>query len=138
MPGRRHGSRGQVKMDPTGAGGVTLVVLADVNAWTLGMGREQVDATAFGDANRQYVLALPDVKGTLGARWNTASSPALFAVAMGDVAALLNLIPSTLDPTYFFEGLAYLDAGINVDNGGVINISSSWVAAGDWTLQPAA
>lgn len=131
---RRHGSKGQVKMDPTGVGGAGLAVVADMNTWTLTMGREQVDVTAFGDLNKQYVLGLPDVKGTFGARWNTASSPTLFTVARGDVAPMLNLIPSTLDPTAYFEGLAYLDVGINVDSGGAINISGNFVAAGDWVL----
>jgi hypothetical protein len=125
-------------MDPTGAGGAGLVPVADLNKWSLDMKRDQVDVTAFGDVNKQYVLGLPDVKGTYGGWWNTTSSPALFAVAKGDVAAMLNLVPSTLDPANFFEGLGYLDASIEVASDGGISINGSFVAAGPWELEPAA
>jgi len=136
MPGRRHGQYGSIKMDPTGAGGAGLVVVADLNAWTINMARESVDVTAFGDTNKQYVLGLPDVKGTFGGVWNAASAPTLFNVAMGTVAAMLNLIPSTLDPTVFFEGLAYLDAAVNVASNGAVTVSGNFVGAGPWTLEP--
>jgi hypothetical protein len=134
MPGRKHGSTGQVKMDPTG--GSTLAVVADLKSWTLDQARDQVDVTAFGDTNRQYVLGLPDTKGTWGGLWNSASTPPLFDVAVGAIAVKLNLIPSTTDPTFYFEGLAYLDASIDVSADGAITTSGNWVAAGNWTLMP--
>lgn len=135
MAGRKHGSRGQVKMDPTG--GATVVEVADLNAWTLDMARDTVDVTAFGDDNKQYVVGLPDVKGTYGGWWNSASSPALFDVAQGVIPVTLNLIPSRDEPLFFFEGLAYLDASINVPSSGAVSISGNFVAAGDWTLEVA-
>jgi hypothetical protein len=133
MAGRKHGSKGQVKMDPTG--GATAVTIADLNAWTLDQAREQADVTAFGDVNKQYVLGLPDVKGTWGGWWNSASSPQLFSVAKGTTAAMLNLVMSTDEPTFFFKGLAYLDASIDVSSDGGISTSGNFVAAGDWTLE---
>jgi hypothetical protein len=120
-------------MDP--AGGSTVVTVADLIAWTLDQARDQVDVTAFGDTNKQYVLGLPDVKGTYGGWWSSGSSPALFAVAQGNTPATLNLIPSTVDPTFFFEGLAYLDASIDVASDGAVSISGNLVAAGPWTLE---
>lgn len=133
MAGRKHGYKGEVKMDPTG--GSTLATVADLNAWTLDMARDQQDVSAFGDTNKQYVLGLPDVKGTYGGWWNSASSPALFQVAKGDVPVMLNLVPSRDEPTFFFAGLAYLDASIDVNSGGGISISGNFVAAGDWELE---
>lgn len=133
MAGRKHGSTGQIKMDLTG--GSTLVAVGDLNAWTLDMARDQVDATAFGDTNKQYVLGLPDIKGTWGGLWNTASTPPLFDAARGSTPVTLNLIPSTLEPTFFFEGPAYLDASIDVSSDGAITTSGNFVAAGDWTLE---
>jgi len=135
MPGRRHGSKGQVKLDPTGVG--TPAVVADLNAWTGNFERETADVSAFNDATKQYVVGLPDAKGTIGGWWNSASSPALFAVAFGDVPCLLELVPSILDPTYFFTGLAYLSAAINVPMSGGVSLSGNWTGAGDWTLEPA-
>ena len=72
MPGRKHGSRGSISMDPTG--GATVVPVADLNAWTLDMARDTVDVTAFGDVVKQYVLGLPDVKGTYGGWWKLRES----------------------------------------------------------------
>jgi hypothetical protein len=134
MAGRRHGSKGQVKMDP--AGGSTAVVVADLNAWTGNFARDTVDVTAFQDATKQYVVGLPDAKGTVAGWWNSTSSPALFQVAFGDTPVTLELYPSTLDVTDFFSGLAYLDAAINVSATGAVSISGNWVGAGDWTLAP--
>jgi hypothetical protein len=120
-------------MDPTG--GATTVAVADLNAWSLDQARDSVDVTAFGDVNKQYVLGLPDVKGTYGGWWNSASSPALFEVAGGVVPVMLNLVPAIDEPAFFFEGLAYLDASIEVASDGGVAISGNFVAAGPWTLE---
>jgi hypothetical protein len=119
-------------MDPTG--GTTTVAVADLNKWTLDMARDQVEVTAFGDVNKQYVLGLPDVQGTYGGWWTSVSSPPLFDVAQGTTAVTLNLVPSTTEPTYFFEGLAYLDASIDVASDGAVSLSGKFVGAGPWAL----
>jgi hypothetical protein len=122
-------------MDATG--GSTAVVVASVNSWSLDMARERADATCFGDTNRVAVQGLPSVKGDLGGIWNEAESGVLFKAAMGTTAVFLKLVPSTLAPTYFFSGLAYLDAGIEVTHDGAITVSGSYEAAGPWTMDPA-
>lgn len=132
MP-RYHGSKGLVKMDPTG--GATLVTVASLNAWTLDQARDKVDVTAFGDTNKQYVQGLPDVKGTLGGFFDTADVT-LFEVAAGDIAAALELTPSTIAPTFKWSGNAFLDASINVSATGAVTISSSFVGAGPWVMAP--
>lgn len=132
---RRHGSKGQIKMDPTG--GASSVVVGSVNSWSLDAERDKADATCFGDPNKVYVLGLADFSGDLGGIWDESESPALFAVAFGDVAAMLELIPSTLAPTYLFKGLAYIDAGIEVNHDGAISVSGGWAAAAGWTMEPA-
>jgi hypothetical protein len=132
---RRHGSKGSVEMDPTG--GATAVPVAALNNWTLDLARDRADATCYGDLNKVVVQGLPDVSGDLGGIWDEAESTVLFGVALGDVAALLKLIPSTLAPTYLFTGLAYLDAGIEVAHDGAITVSGSFAAAGPWTMEPA-
>jgi len=121
-------------MDPTG--GDVAVVVASLNSWSLDLGRERADATCFGDVNKVYVQSLPNIEGDLGGVWDELASQVLFAVALGDVAPLLKLIPSTLAPTYLFTGLAYLDAGIEVNADGVIAVKGSFAAAGPWTMEP--
>ena len=93
---RRHGSKGQVKMDPTG--GATTVAIGALNAWTLSLERDKADVTCFGDTTKQYVLGLPDISGDLKGVWDEALSPELIRVALGEVPVMLELIPSTIDP----------------------------------------
>lgn len=131
---RRHGSKGDVMMDPTG--GATAVTVASLNSWTLDLARDRADATCFGDLNKVYVQGLPDIKGDLGGIWDEVASTVLFDAALGDIAVMLKLIPSTLAPTYMFSGLAYLDAGLEVSHDGAITVKGSFVAAGPWTQAP--
>jgi hypothetical protein len=122
-------------IDP--AGGTAYVAVGAINAWTLDQTRDTVDVTAFGDANKQYVVGLPDVKGTFGGWWDDTSTPtAVFDVAGGATPVGLKLVPTSLTATIFFSGLAYLDASIDVSATGAIGISGNWVAAGPWTLAP--
>jgi hypothetical protein len=128
-----HGSHGEIKLDPTG--GATAVTLASMNAWTLNMARDKADVTAFGDPNKVYVQGLPDLKGTLGG-WYDSDELDMFDVAMGDVAAALELVPSTLMPTFLWKGLAWLDTSIDVKATGAIAVSGNFVAAAGWTREP--
>ena len=132
---RHHGSKGQVKMDPTG--GATATAVGALNSWSLDMDRDKEDDTCFGDTTKQYVLGLPDVSGEIGGVWDESVSPAFLRVALGDVPVLLELVPSTLNPTHFFTGLAYLSASIECAADGAVTISGKFVVAGDWTLEPA-
>ena len=133
---RRHGSKGQVKMDPTG--GATAAVVASINKFTISLERDKEDVTCFGDTNKQYVLGLADVQGDLEGVWDETTTPELLRVALGDVAVLLELVPSSAAPLHFFTGLAYISAGLDCAADGAVTIKGSWVAAGDWTLEPPA
>lgn len=131
--GRISGSHGQVKMDPTGAGGAGLLVVANLNKWTLNLATDKIEVTAFQDTNKVYVTGLPDIKGTIGGFYDSGALD-IFNVALGTVAALLNLYPSSLDTATFFGGKAWLDSAIDVDAKGAVTINSNFVAAGPWAL----
>jgi hypothetical protein len=131
---RMTGSHGSIKADKTG--GSTTVVIASMNAWTLDMGREKFDVTAFQDANRVYVQGLPDVKGTVGG-WFDSDEHALFDIAMGEIAPQLELIPTSLIPTLLWKGKGWLDSKVDVKANGAIAVSGNFVAAGPWTYVPA-
>lgn len=132
---RRHGSKGEVAVDETGAG-TTYVPIASLNGWTLDLTRDRVDVTAFGDTTKIYVQGLPDVKGTIKGWFEAIASRVLFDIALGDVAVMLKLTPSKLDATTFFSGLAYLDASIEVAADGAVSVSGSFAGAGPWTVDP--
>lgn len=133
---RLHGKTGQIQMDP--AGGSTLVTIADANNWSLDMSTDRVDVTAFGDTNKRRVTGLPDFQGSLGLWWNAVatSSPVYFAAVLAGTPVTLRLIPNTLDPTVYFQGLANVDGGIDVSATGAIGSKGKWDAAGNWDMQP--
>lgn len=133
---RLHGKGGQIQMDP--AGGSALVALADMNAWTLDMATDRVDVTAFGDTNKRRVSGLPDYSGTLGAWWNAVatSGPLYFAAVLAGLPVTLRLVPNTLDPTVYWQGLANVDGSINVSATGAISSSGKWDAGGNWVMRP--
>lgn len=140
---RKHGKSGQVLMDiggspgsPVGGSPYAPVAIADLNAWTLEMTRERVPVPAFGDTNIIRVTGLPDFSGTIGGWWNSASSPAFFGVVLGDDPVFLRLVPSTDEPTYYFQGLSNLDGSINVSATGAVAISGNWDAADNWEMNP--
>lgn len=136
MAGRKHGKHGQILLDPIPASPVAPVVVADLNAWTLDMATDRVEVTAFGDTNKRRVTGLPDFSGTIGGWWNSATTPALFAVVLAGTPAWLRLVPSTDDPTFYFEGLSNIDGSINVSATGAVAITSKWDAADNWAMLP--
>ena len=54
-----------------------------LNAWTLDMTRDKVDVTCFGDTTKQYVVGLPDTKGTFGGWWDEATRRPTTVFAVG-------------------------------------------------------
>jgi len=123
-------------MDTSGSVTPTYTPVAALKEWKLDLKRARADATCFGDPNKVYVQGLPDIAGDLTGVWDETESPVLFGVALGETAVMLKLIPSTLTPTYFFSGLAYLDTSIDVKADGVIEIKGTFAGAGAWTMDP--
>lgn len=130
---RIAGDRGQLKADP--AGGAAVVTVASINKWSLSLAKEYYKTTAFGDSNQVYVPGLPDISGSIGGFWDK-TDRSLFTIALGSVAPYLHLVPNTLDPTYLFRGLAWLDASIDVGQGGAVTLGGNFKAAGPWVMAP--
>jgi len=107
-----------------------------MNKWSISMKRERVDVTCFLDPNRVWAQGLADISGDIAGMWEALDSRAILDVMMGDLAVGLKLVPSELDPTAFFSGLAYLDGGMDVAVDGAVTLNGSYVAAGPWTLDP--
>lgn len=121
---RYHGKRGSVK--------IGLTAVASLNKWTLNAATDKADVTAFLDNNKQYVVGLKDIKGSL-AGWFDDAEDALFTAADSDTPVTLELAPvDSLATTLNWTGPAYLDASIDVPANGAISISGDFVAAGDW------
>jgi hypothetical protein len=135
---RLHGSKGLVKMDPTGAGGATLVAVASLNKWDLDIAKDQVKVTCFGDTNQVYVDGLPDIKGSYGGYYDPEDGLVIFDVIFGAVKPLLELYPLASATTVKFGGRANIGGKISVDSNGAVTIGGSITAAGPWTIPSAA
>ena len=123
-------------IDTTPGSPNTPVALADLNDFTLDLSTQRVEVTCFGDTNIRRVTGLPDFAGTLGGFWNSQTSPTLFKVILSTLPPWLRLLPDTLDPTYFFEGLANVDGSIKVSATGAVSFSGKWDAVDNWTMKP--
>ena len=132
---RIHGKSGQVKIDPTG--GAVAVAVASVDSWEADFSKDIVDVTCFGDTVKQSVMGLANCQGTLSGCWDSTTTPTeIFEVIFGTTACTLELIPSTLEPTFLFSGLAYLDGALSVSAKGAVTWSGKWVGSSNWTMAP--
>lgn len=130
---RYHGGKGVVYLSTTGTG--TAVAAVSLSQWTLDRATDKVDVTAFGDTNKQYVQGLIDIKGNLSGFFDSADD-ALFDGADSSDGVKLYLYPSSLAPTIYHYGPAWLDASIEVQVNGAATIKGSFVAAGSWGRKP--
>jgi len=129
---RYAGFKGAVYGSTTGSG--TAVFIASLSKFSLSMTTGKQDVTAFQDPNLVYVQTLRDIKGSVSGFWDSASD-ALFDMSESTDGVKLYLYPSTLVPTQYFYGPAWLDASIDVDAKGTCNVSGDFVAAGAWGRQ---
>jgi hypothetical protein len=139
----KSGRNGAVKWDPTGAGGATAVDLISIKSFQVSLATEKINVSCFQDQNRVYIPGLRDISGTLGGFWNSEDLSLIEATEL-TAPGYLELIPDTTDlngattpAPYSFSGLAYLDAEINTDVEGAPELSSSFMAAGSWTMPSA-
>jgi len=121
---RYHGKSGQVSIE--------AAIVLSLNKWTLNMATDKADVTAFGDANKQYVQGLKDLKGNV-AGWFDDEEDALFVASDAIAPADLELMPVASVATIKWSGPAWLDANIDVPANGPITVSGDFVAAGPWT-----
>lgn len=130
---RYHGGKGVIYLSVTGAGVATVTV--SLSEWTLDKSTEKVDVTAFGDTNKQYVQGLPDVKGTFSGYFDD-TSDVLFDAAESADGIRAYLYPSSLVPTNYHYGSAWVDASISVPAKGPITVKGSFVGASNWGRKP--
>ncbi len=130
---RYHGGKGVVYLSITGTGAAIAAVA--LTKWSLDKATDKAEVTAFGDLNKQYVQGLADVKGSL-AGWLDSADDALFDASESTDGIKLYLYPSSLSPTIYHYGPAWLDASIDVDVSGAVAIKGNFVAAGAWGRKP--
>jgi hypothetical protein len=128
-----HGKGGVVYISRTGTSDAQPV--GQLSNWSLNMETDKVEVTSFGDANKTFVQGLRDVSGELSGFFNSADD-ILFDAADSPDGCKIYLYPTTLAPTIFFSGPAWLDASIEVDVNGAVAVTASFAANGAWSRKP--
>jgi hypothetical protein len=126
------GRYGKVLYDPAG---ITPVEIVSISSWKMSQKTDKIDVTCFGDTNKVYVPGMKDTTGEFGGFWNSAER-VLWAAVDAATPGLLQLMPNSTEPTFFWEGLAYLDADIDTAVTDAPKITGTFNAAGPWTMEP--
>lgn len=126
----KTGRYGKVSWDP--AGGTALTQIVSINTWTGSFKTDYEDVTCFGDANKVYIPGLMNIEGTFAGFWNSAEL-ALFKAAMQPTPGTLQLMPNTTEPTFFWQGPAYMGADIDCSLEAP-KVTGDFKAAGDWAV----
>jgi hypothetical protein len=124
------GRYGTVKYDPTG---VTPVEVISLNTWKLSTKPDYEDVTCFGDENKVYVPGMIDTSGSLGGFWNSAETT-IWEAVRATTPGMLELAPNSNEALFKWSGLAYLDADIDASAKGAPKMTSTFKAAGPWTM----
>src|SRR5262245_7551141 len=126
----KTGRNGKVSWDP--AGGSALVQIVSINAWSGSFKTDYEDVSCFGDTNAVFVPGLMKCEGEFEGFWNSAELP-LFRAAMSPTPGTLQLMPNTTEPSFFWQGLAYMGAEIDCSMEAP-KVTGDWKAAGPWTV----
>lgn len=126
---RYAGRKGVVYAASSGAG--TAIPVASLNSWNIDSSTDKIEVTAFGDANKTYVIGLKDLTGEFSGFWDHADTT-IFAAADSADGTKLYLYPSSDAPTAYFYGPAWIDASMEVGVNDAITVSASFAANGSW------
>ena len=127
------GRKGRVYISTSGSGNASPV--AQLTDWSLNMSTDTFETTAFGATNKTYVQGLPDVSGDFKGFWNDADTTISTASNSAD-GCKIYLYPSTDASTgaagKYAYGPAWLNASYASSVGGVVSMSGSFKANGNW------
>lgn len=124
---RLHGRQGRVYISATTGGAAVPAV--SLNSWSIDFSVDQVDATCFGDTNKQYLAGLPDASGAFSGLYDDAGQNIL-AGAQDGLSRKLYIYPTTNDATKYWYGTGFIDASFEGAVDKAITVSSKWKAAG--------
>jgi hypothetical protein len=124
---RKHGRNGRLYVDIAGGGSASPVTF--LNNWSINFSVDNVEVTAFGDANKQYVAGLPDASGSFSGYFDSETAQ-LYTAAVDGVSRSFYLYPDTDDATYWF-GNALFDFSVSSSVDGAVTISGDWNASSD-------
>jgi len=124
------GRLGRVKWDSGPASPVNPTAIVSINAFKLSLKTDYEDVSCFDDTNKVYIPGLRDISGTISGFWNSAELT-LISASNQSTPGYLELYPNSSESTFFFGGLAYMDADLDCSLAAP-KISGTFKAAGAW------
>jgi hypothetical protein len=133
---RLHGKNGSIYInggiDGTGFGTGTKVAVK--TEWTLNLNRDFVDATAFGDLNKVYLVGLKDISGTYAGLLDLSGDIGVNAADLDAVPIYLYADARAGNEFLVAYGPGFLDASITASNTDAIRSTGNFRASGNWTV----
>lgn len=126
---RYAGKAGLIYLSTSGTGAATSI--AQLTGWTLDMKTDKIEDTCMGDGNKTYVASYKDIKGTFKGLWNDADD-SIYTAADSTDGAKVYLYPSSTALGKYFYGPAWVDASVQGEVNGLVEISCEFAANGTW------
>lgn len=126
------GRQGRVYVSVSGSG--TAIPVAQLTDWSLDQSTDTFETTSFGATNKTYVQGLPDVSGDFKGFWNDADTTISTAALSSDgckVYLYTSTAVSQASGKYAY-GPAWLNASYATSVGGVVSVTGSFKANGNW------
>lgn len=128
---RLHGKNGAIYINGPKGTGDKITVKTE---WTLNLNRDFVDATAFGDLNKVYLVGLKDISGTYNGHLDTSGDYGVNASDLDAIPIYLYADDRTGSVLLIAYGPGFLDASITASNTDSIKVTGNFRASGNWAV----
>jgi hypothetical protein len=128
---RLHGKNGAIYINGPKGTGTKVTVKTE---WTLNLNRDFVDATAFGDLNKVYLVGLKDISGTYNGNLDVSGDYGVNAADLDAVPIYLYGDDRDSSELLIAYGPGFLDASITASNTDAIKTTGNFRASGNWTV----
>lgn len=126
-----HAKDAVVYISPDGASSASL--LAGATEWSLDMSADSVEVTAFGSVNKEYVLGLPDINGSISGFLHDTEDK-WFKAQRSATAVKLYLYWSKNMAGKYAYGTAWVSLSLSNAVSSAAEISATFIAAGPWAV----
>lgn len=124
---RLHGQNGRIYLGVADSN-ATAEPIPFLSSWSMDLGTDKAEVTAFGDDHKIYVAGKPNATGEFSGFLDD-STAQTYAAALDGQPRKFYLYPSTNDTTKYFFGTILPDFSAEATVDGPIELSSSWSAA---------
>lgn len=128
---RIHAKNAAIYINGPKGSGTKVAVKSSV---TLNLGRDYVDATAFGDVNKVWLTGLRDISGTWEGLMDVSGDLLINASAEDEKLIYLYADDRTSFEILLAHGPGFFDGAITMSNTEAVRANGNFRASGAWTV----